>query len=478
MEQGAIRDPGLSAAAQRVAWRLRRPSLAPVQIALVAAGADGAVLLLSVWFALFAAVPDFDGWTGLWQAVIVAGWAVPVTAVLGGYRLAWLMAVWRGLAAAFLGLAVGVAVLALSGMPAVPALVWTPVWAAGALAALRLGVAGLVRWIVAQGLTERRAVLVGGGDEARRLLSGLAGHPGADIRICAIFDDRGGDRAPDVVLDVPKIGRIADLVAFCRDAEIDLIIVTLPPAAEARIAHILGILKVLPVPVHLSAFSRDFSFRDGPDGLSALLPASFRPERRVVKRAFDLVVGSVLLAVLAPVMVLVALAVKLDSAGPVFFRQDRHGFNDRPVRVWKFRSMYADATDARAERVVVKGDPRVTRVGRVLRRTSLDELPQLFNVLAGTLSLVGPRPHAVAARSSRSVAFDRIVDGYSARHRLPPGITGWAQVNGWRGEVDDADSLRARFAHDLYYIENWSLWFDIAILLRTPLSLLDTRRAY
>jgi len=114
----------------------------------------------------------------------------------------------------------------------------------------------------------------------------------------------------------------------------------------------------------------------------------------------------------------------------------------------------------------------------VLRKTSLDELPQLFNVLGGTLSLVGPRPHAVAARSSRAEAFERIVDGYSARHRLPPGITGWAQVNGWRGEVDDAESLRARFAHDLFYIENWSLWFDIAILLRTPVSLLDTRRAY
>ncbi|WP_111405266.1 exopolysaccharide biosynthesis polyprenyl glycosylphosphotransferase, partial [Meridianimarinicoccus zhengii] len=333
-------------------------------------------------------------------------------------------------------------------------------------------------WVVAQGLTERRAVLVGGGPGAQRLIRGLAGHPGADIRICAIFDDRGGERAPDVVLDVPKIGRIGDLVAFCREAEVDLIIVTLPPTAEARIGHILGLLRVLPVPVHLSAFSRDFSFREGPDGLSALLPASFRPERRVVKRGFDLVVGSLLLVLLAPVMALAALAVKLDSPGPVFFRQERHGFNDRPVRVWKFRSMYAAATDARAERVVVKGDPRVTRVGRVLRKTSLDELPQLFNVLGGSLSLVGPRPHAVAARSSRAEAFDRIVDGYSARHRLPPGITGWAQVNGWRGEVDDPESLRARFAHDLFYIENWSIWLDIAILLRTPVSLFDTRRAY
>lgn len=474
LDQGSASDRGLSDAARRVAWRLRRPSLAPVQIALAAALVEAAVLVLSVWFAQYAVEPGFDGWTGLWRALVVVGWAVPVTAVVGGYRLGWLLSVWRGLAAALAGLGAGVAVLVLAGVPGAGALLV----AGCVLAALRLGLAALARWVVVQGLTERRAVLVGGGDEARRLVLGLAGQPGADIRICAIFDDRSGDRAPDMVLDVPKIGRIADLVAFCREAEVDLIIVTLSPTAEARIEHILGILKVLPVPVHLSAFSRDFRFRDGPDGLSALLPASFRPERRVVKRAFDLVVGSALLVALAPVMMLVAVAVKLDSRGPVFFRQDRHGFNDRPVRVWKFRSMYADATDARAERVVVKGDPRVTRVGRVLRKTSLDELPQLFNVLGGTLSLVGPRPHAVAARSSRAEAFERIVDGYSARHRLPPGITGWAQVNGWRGEVDDAESLRARFAHDLFYIENWSLWFDIAILLRTPVSLLDTRRAY
>lgn len=467
-------DQGLNDAARRVAWRLRRPSLAPVQVALAAAVAEGAVLVLALWFAQYAAMPGFDGAGGLWRALLVAGWAVPVTAMLGGYRLARLLAVWRGCAAALAGLGCGVIVLAAAGLPGAGVL---PV-AGCALAALRLGLAALAGWVVAQGLTERRAVLVGGGPGAQRLIRGLAGHPGADIRICAIFDDRGGERAPDVVLDVPKIGRIGDLVAFCREAEVDLIIVTLPPTAEARIGHILGLLRVLPVPVHLSAFSRDFSFREGPDGLSALLPASFRPERRVVKRGFDLVVGSLLLVLLAPVMALAALAVKLDSPGPVFFRQERHGFNDRPVRVWKFRSMYAAATDARAERVVVKGDPRVTRVGRVLRKTSLDELPQLFNVLGGSLSLVGPRPHAVAARSSRAEAFDRIVDGYSARHRLPPGITGWAQVNGWRGEVDDPESLRARFAHDLFYIENWSIWLDIAILLRTPVSLFDTRRAY
>ena len=140
--------------------------------------------------------------------------------------------------------------------------------------------------------------------------------------------------------------------------------------------------------------------------------------------------------------------------------------------------MYADQCDPAARNIVTRDDPRVTRVGRFLRKSSIDELPQLFNVLSGTLSLVGPRPHALDARSSRRVAFEKIVDGYSARHRLPPGITGWAQINGWRGEVSDPEALRARVEHDLFYIENWSLWFDLTILLRTPFSLLDTRRAY
>ncbi|PWR03658.1 sugar transferase [Meridianimarinicoccus roseus] len=464
----------MTEAARIVAWRLRRPSLAPVRIALLAAGAEAAVLVLAAWFVQFAVVPGFSAVPATGWAVLIAGWAVPLAAMGRAYGMGRLLRLRAGLPPVLGALAGAAAVAQVSGAPGFTI-------AAGCIPVvllLRLGFAASVGWAVDQGLTERRAVLVGGGAGAAALIRGLASRAGNDIRICGIFDDRGGDRAPDVVLDVPKIGRFDELVGFCRAAEVDLIIVTLPPEAEARIATLLDRLRVLPVPVHLSAFSRDFGFRDTPEGLSALLPASFQPERRVAKRAFDLLLGGLLLVLLAPVMLVAAIAVRLDSPGPVFFRQDRHGFNDRPIRVWKFRSMYHDKADAAAVRVVVRGDARVTRVGRLLRKTSIDELPQLFNVLGGTLSLVGPRPHAVAARSSRQEAFDRIVDGYSARHRLPPGITGWAQVNGWRGEVDDPDSLRARFAHDLFYIENWSIWFDLAILLRTPVSLLDTRRAY
>ena len=140
--------------------------------------------------------------------------------------------------------------------------------------------------------------------------------------------------------------------------------------------------------------------------------------------------------------------------------------------------MYSHMTDPSGKQVVTKGDPRVTRVGRFLRRSSIDELPQLFNVLRGDLSLVGPRPHAVEAMSSKYERFTQIVDGYSARHRLPPGITGWAQINGWRGEIDDAKKHEARFEHDLFYIENWSVWLDLKILIQTPLSLFREKGAY
>ncbi len=165
-----------------------------------------------------------------------------------------------------------------------------------------------------------------------------------------------------------------------------------------------------------------------------------------------------------PCCALTALAIRLDSKGPILFKQKRYGFNNELVEVYKFRSMYADKLDASASRLVTRDDPRVTRVGRFIRKTSIDELPQLFNVVfKGDLSLVGPRPHAIHAKAADR-KYDEVVDGYFARHRVKPGITGWAQVHGWRGETDTQEKIQARVDHDLYYIENWSLWLDLYIL--------------
>ena len=198
----------------------------------------------------------------------------------------------------------------------------------------------------------------------------------------------------------------------------------------------------------------------------------------VAKWLVDHVLGSLILLLAAPVMALVALAIKLDSKGPVLFKQKRYGFNNELIEVYKFRSMYTDKSDAHAVKLVTRGDPRVTRVGRIIRKTSLDELPQLFNVVfKGDLSLVGPRPHAVQAKAADHL-YNEVVDSYFARHRVKPGITGWAQINGWRGETDTEEKIQHRVEHDLYYIENWSVLLDLYIILLTPFRLFSTEHAY
>ncbi|MDE2472612.1 MAG: sugar transferase, partial [Bradyrhizobium sp.] len=187
----------------------------------------------------------------------------------------------------------------------------------------------------------------------------------------------------------------------------------------------------------------------------------------------------ILLLLALPVMAAIALAIKLESRGPVLFKQKRYGFNNDLIEVYKFRSMYAEQADATASKLVTKDDPRVTRVGRFIRKTSLDELPQLLNVVfKSNLSLVGPRPHAVQGKV-RTQLFDEAVDGYFARHRVKPGITGWAQINGWRGEIDNEEKIQKRVEFDLYYIENWSVLFDLYILFKTPLALIaNNENAY
>jgi exopolysaccharide biosynthesis polyprenyl glycosylphosphotransferase len=197
-----------------------------------------------------------------------------------------------------------------------------------------------------------------------------------------------------------------------------------------------------------------------------------------MKWLFDKIVGGIALLLALPVMAIIAVAIKLDSRGPVLFKQKRYGFNNELIEVYKFRSMRADQSDATAAKLVQKDDPRVTRVGRFIRKTSIDELPQLFNVVfKGNLSLVGPRPHAIHAKAEDRI-YDEAVDGYFARHRVKPGITGWAQINGWRGETDTQEKIQQRVEHDLYYIENWSILFDVYILAATPFALLKTENAY
>jgi len=240
---------------------------------------------------------------------------------------------------------------------------------------------------------------------------------------------------------------------------------------------------VLPVDIRLSAHSNRLRFRPraysfiGSVPMLDIFDKPINDWDSVAKRAFDIVFSLVGIALFSPVMIAAAIAIRLESKGPVIFRQKRHGFNNEVIEVYKFRSMYIDQCDPTARNAVVKNDPRVTRVGRFIRKTSIDELPQFFNSLFGSLSLVGPRPHAVSAQSHNKL-YHEVVDGYFARHRVKPGVTGWAQINGWRGEIDSDEKIRMRTEYDLAYIENWSLWFDLKILLLTPIRLLNTENAY
>lgn len=347
----------------------------------------------------------------------------------------------------------------------------------------RVIVGKIVGNMMEQGQLERRAVIVGGGQPAAELIYSIEANSDSDIRICGIFDDRTDERSPEIVAGYPKLGNVAELVEFARKARITMLIVAIPVNAEKRVLQLLKRLWVLPVDIRLSAHANKMFFRPRSysyEGSVPMLDVYDRPIAdwdSVTKRAFDVCIASVALVLLSPIMLLAALAVKLDSKGPIIFKQKREGFNNEEIMIYKFRSLYTDQGDRSGINVVTKQDSRVTRVGRFIRKTSIDELPQLFNVLLGTLSLVGPRPHVANAQTDNKL-WAEVVDSYIARHRVKPGVTGWAQINGWRGEIDNEKKLQGRVEHDLYYIENWSLIFDMYILALTPFRLINTENAY
>jgi Undecaprenyl-phosphate glucose phosphotransferase len=352
------------------------------------------------------------------------------------------------------------------------------------LLTLRLVVSIIVKELTAKGRLDRKTAIVGGGEAGEILIRQLSQQKDSDVRICGVFDDRNDDRSPELVAGFPKLGTVDDLLAYSRHSRIDLVIFTLPVTAEGRLLAMLRKLWVLPIDIRLAAHTQKLRFRPrnySYIGATPMFDMADKPIADwdiVLKWLFDKIMGTLMLITLSPVMLLVALAVKLDSKGPALFRQKRYGFNNELIEVYKFRSMYTDMTDAAAAKLVTKDDPRVTRVGRFIRKSSLDELPQLFNVvLKGNLSLIGPRPHAIHAKAD-SRLYDEVVDGYFARHKVKPGITGWAQINGWRGETDTREKIEKRVEHDLHYIENWSVFFDLYILIMTPFALAKTENAY
>jgi Undecaprenyl-phosphate glucose phosphotransferase len=352
------------------------------------------------------------------------------------------------------------------------------------LVAFRRGLFLFVRRWTREGRLERRTVVVGTGDAGEALIASLAAQRDSDVHIIGVFDDRADERSSPTCNGIPKLGTVDGLVEFARRTRVDLVIFSLPISAEDRILQMLKKLWVLPVDIRLAAHNSKLQFRPRSYSYIGSVPVFDLFDKPiadwdvVMKWLFDKIVGSIALVCVAPIMLLIALAIKLDSEGPVFFKQRRYGFNNKLVEVWKFRSMSIEHTDVTGTKQVTRHDPRVTRVGRFIRKTSLDELPQLFNVVfAGTLSLVGPRPHATDSKAEERL-YDEAVNGYFARHRVKPGITGWAQINGWRGETDSKEKIQRRIEHDLFYIENWSILFDLYIVARTPFALLRAENAY
>lgn len=449
--------------------------------------------ILAVAFAIFTYyLPDahFSDVRYSGAAFLGAILAVCFTQALDGYQITTLRSYIVQITKAATGFTLAMLALVVIGFFSKISIEYSRLWfgswyfaGIGFLVLYRGAIALYFRHAVAYGRLERRAVIVGGGEPAADLIRSLEAQADGDIRICGIFDDRDDERSPALVAGYPKLGTIPELVEFGRMARIDMLIVSLPLSAENRVLQLLKRLWILPVDIRLSAHTNKLRFRPRSYSYEGALPfldvfdKPIADWDAIMKRVFDLVFSVLAIVLLFPLMIATAIAIRIESKGPVLFRQKRFGFNNEVIEVLKFRSMFHNLADPSAKQVVTKNDPRVTRVGKFIRKTSIDELPQLFNVLKGELSLVGPRPHAVNAHTEDRL-WDEVVDGYFARHKVKPGVTGWAQINGWRGEVDTNDKIMQRVNHDLYYIENWSLIFDLYILSITPFKLLNTENAY
>lgn len=347
------------------------------------------------------------------------------------------------------------------------------------VAAGRLMLAAVLDRVSRHQPISRTFAVLGGGEQARRLVRAAQQRRSALFRLYGVFS-AGPERSSRPVAGQAVLGSIEQLIVAIRRGEIDDVVIALPWMADREIADAVARLRDLPVDVHLASDLAGHRIKLGspPSGLDdlPLFSVANRPIagwQTVAKTALDHGLALIGLIVALPVLVAVAVAIRLDSPGSVLFRQRRLGFNNRPFTIYKFRTMYHEDRPGTV-RQARRDDPRITRVGRWLRRSSLDELPQLLNVLNGTMSLVGPRPHAV----SHNEVFARHIGRYFARHNVKPGITGLAQVNGLRGEIDTPEKIEARVACDVAYAENWSLALDLRILALTVLRVPFQRSAY
>lgn len=364
--------------------------------------------------------------------------------------------------------------------------IWTVSWFMGGACALvgsRLLLHGWIQHQVSAGTLVERAVILGAGEQGTRFAAQINKHNDPFIQVLGFIDDRA-TRVPRSSQGYELLGNTQTLIGMIRANKIDQVFIALPTNAMKRLTEIIEQLAITPVRVDLVMDPLEFEIPNETVRhieKSPILKIFDRPLTGwpcVLKRIEDMLLAAIILVFVSPLMLCIAIAIKLESRGPVFFTQKRYGFNDNHIHVLKFRTMYLNSEESHASlRQAMRNDPRVTRVGRFLRKSSLDELPQFFNVLLGDMSIVGPRPHAIA-HTYGDRELGELVDHYAARHRVKPGITGWAQVNGWRGETDTLEKLQKRIEHDLYYIKHWSIWFDLVIIWKTLFLILKDDNAY
>ncbi len=344
-----------------------------------------------------------------------------------------------------------------------------------ALATLRVCVRMVIRSLRKSGRNTRTLAFAGAGGLANKMAKMVEAAPWLGLRVVGVYDDCPPASGSELSLK----GDLSRLVEDSRIGKVDYVYVTLPMQDEERISQLITGLADTTASVYLvpDVFvfdlmqARWLSMNGVP--IVGVFESPFFGVDGLLKRVEDVVLASLILLLIAPLMLVIALGVKLTSPGPVIFRQRRYGLNGEIIDVWKFRSM---TVCENGENLVQakRNDPRVTRFGAFLRRTSLDELPQFINVLQGGMSIVGPRPHAV----SHNEQYRRLIYGYMLRHKVKPGITGWAQVNGWRGETDTLEKMQKRVDFDLSYVRNWSLWLDIVIVMRTIVVGFSGKDAY
>jgi putative colanic acid biosysnthesis UDP-glucose lipid carrier transferase len=341
-----------------------------------------------------------------------------------------------------------------------------------------LAASEVLRRVAASAANARTAVFAGYNEASVALAQRLRQNPEAGMRVAGYFDDRSALRlgVPD---DGKLLGGLSDIAEYCRTHRVEVIFIALPMRHVQRVLDLLEDMRDTTASIYYVPDVFIFDLIQSRTGeilgipVVSMCETPFFGHRGVVKRAMDVVLASIAVLVLSPLLLVIALLVKLSSPGPVIFRQRRYGLDGEEIRILKFRTMTV-VEDGSHIRQATRDDERVTRVGRVLRRYSMDELPQLFNVLGGSMSLVGPRPHAVAHNEE----YRKVIKGYMVRHKVPPGITGLAQISGCRGETRTLEEMQARVEYDLDYLRQWTPMLDLTILCKTALLLLWDRKAY